>query len=91
MERKCPDIPLSSHPALITSVYRILCTVPTHQLGLIYAGRLLTGLGVGGISATSGTYIAELSPPAIRGRLTGLYAKKPLVFIFHKLLELIVL
>ncbi|KAF7136977.1 hypothetical protein CNMCM5793_006681 [Aspergillus hiratsukae] len=51
----------------------ILCTVPTHQLGMIYAGRLLTGLGVGGISAASPLYIAELSPPAIRGRLTGFF------------------
>ncbi|KAH7132472.1 MFS quinate transporter-like protein QutD [Dendryphion nanum] len=51
----------------------ILCTVPTHQLGLIYAGRLLTGLGVGGIAAVSPIYIAEISPPAIRGRLTGFF------------------
>lgn len=51
----------------------ILCTVPTHQLGLVYAGRLLTGLGVGGIAAVSPIYIAEISPPAIRGRLTGFF------------------
>ncbi|KAF2475048.1 MFS quinate transporter-like protein QutD [Lindgomyces ingoldianus] len=51
----------------------ILCTVPTHQLGLIYAGRLLTGLGVGGIAAVSPIYIAEIAPPAIRGRLTGFF------------------
>ncbi|KAL5117171.1 hypothetical protein ACEQ8H_004859 [Pleosporales sp. CAS-2024a] len=51
----------------------ILCTVPTHQLGLIYAGRLLTGMGVGGIAAVSPIYIAEISPPAIRGRLTGFF------------------
>lgn len=51
----------------------VLCTVPTHQLGLIYAGRLLTGLGVGGIAAVSPIYIAEISPPAIRGRLTGFF------------------
>ncbi|KAK6410624.1 hypothetical protein LTR95_018187 [Oleoguttula sp. CCFEE 5521] len=51
----------------------ILCTVPTHQLGLIYAGRLLTGLGVGGIAAVCPTYISEIAPPAIRGRLTGFF------------------
>ncbi|KAF2113146.1 MFS quinate transporter-like protein QutD [Lophiotrema nucula] len=51
----------------------ILCTVPTHQLGLIYAGRLFTGLGVGGIAAVAPIYIAEISPPAIRGRLTGFF------------------
>ncbi|KAK2778765.1 hypothetical protein FQN52_002680 [Onygenales sp. PD_12] len=51
----------------------ILCTVPKNQLGLVYAGRLLTGLGVGGIAAVSPIYIAEISPPAIRGRLTGFF------------------
>jgi MFS family permease len=51
----------------------ILCTVPTHQVGLIYAGRFFTGMGVGGIAAVSPIYIAEISPPAIRGRLTGFF------------------
>lgn len=35
----------------IFTVGAILCTVATDQLGLLYAGRLLTGLGVGGIAA----------------------------------------
>ncbi|GAB7358845.1 hypothetical protein MBLNU230_g4068t1 [Neophaeotheca triangularis] len=51
----------------------ILCTVPTDQLGLVYAGRLLTGLGVGGIAAVCPIYTSELAPPAIRGRLTGFF------------------
>lgn len=51
----------------------IMCTVPTHQIGLIYSGRFFTGMGVGGIAAVSPIYIAEISPPAIRGRLTGFF------------------
>lgn len=51
----------------------ILCVVPKGQLGLIYAGRTLTGLGVGGIAAVCPIYVAEISPPAIRGRLTGFF------------------
>lgn len=61
---------------IIFIVGAILCTIgtaPSHSLGLIYAGRLLTGLGVGGIAAVSPIYIAEISPPAIRGRLTGFF------------------
>lgn len=42
-------------------------------LGLIYAGRVLAGLGVGGGSNITPIYISELSPPAIRGRLVGVY------------------
>ncbi|KAF2212119.1 hypothetical protein CERZMDRAFT_121371 [Cercospora zeae-maydis SCOH1-5] len=57
----------------IFTVGAVLCTVPTTQLGLVYAGRLLTGLGVGGIAAVCPIYVAELSPPAIRGQLTGFF------------------
>lgn len=42
-------------------------------LGLILAGRVLAGVGVGGCSMTVPIYISELSPPAVRGRLVGLY------------------
>ncbi|KAF1816755.1 quinate permease [Eremomyces bilateralis CBS 781.70] len=42
-------------------------------LGLMYAGRVLAGLGVGGSSMVVPIYISELSPPAIRGRLVGIY------------------
>ncbi|KAL1793187.1 hypothetical protein ACET3X_008169 [Alternaria dauci] len=51
----------------------IMCTVPEDQLGLVLAGRFFTGMGVGGIAAVSPIYIAEISPPAIRGRLTGFF------------------
>jgi sugar porter (SP) family MFS transporter len=42
-------------------------------LGLIIGGRVLAGIGVGGCSNMTPIYISELSPPAIRGRLVGLY------------------
>ena len=42
-------------------------------LGLIYGGRVLAGVGVGGCSMIVPIYISELAPPAIRGRLVGLY------------------
>ncbi|KAI7218912.1 general substrate transporter [Hortaea werneckii] len=51
----------------------VLCTAASGKLGVLYAGRLLTGLGVGGIAAVCPIYVAEISPPAIRGRLTGFF------------------
>ncbi|KAG7104723.1 Quinate permease like protein [Verticillium longisporum] len=42
-------------------------------LGLIIGGRVLAGFGVGGCSNMTPIYISELSPPAIRGRLVGIY------------------
>ncbi|KAI5917923.1 general substrate transporter [Camillea tinctor] len=42
-------------------------------LGLILGGRVLAGIGVGAASMIVPIYISELSPPAIRGRLVGIY------------------
>lgn len=42
-------------------------------LSLILAGRVLAGIGVGGCSNMTPIYTSELSPPAIRGRLVGIY------------------
>ncbi|KAF2748195.1 general substrate transporter, partial [Sporormia fimetaria CBS 119925] len=42
-------------------------------LGLIIGGRVLAGLGVGAASNMVPVYISELSPPAVRGRLVGIY------------------
>ncbi|KAI0018600.1 general substrate transporter [Xylariomycetidae sp. FL0641] len=42
-------------------------------LSLILGGRVLAGFGVGGCSMVVPIYISELSPPAIRGRLVGIY------------------
>ncbi|KAJ7797329.1 quinate permease [Mycena olivaceomarginata] len=48
---------------------------PNADRGLapLYVGRVIGGLGVGAVSLTVPIYIAEISPPAIRGRLVGLY------------------
>ncbi|KAI9659954.1 MAG: hypothetical protein M1821_001306 [Bathelium mastoideum] len=42
-------------------------------LGPIIGGRVMAGFGVGGASSLVPIYISELSPPAIRGRLVGIY------------------
>lgn len=43
------------------------------NLAPILAGRVLAGVGVGGASMIVPIYISELAPPAIRGRLVGIY------------------
>ncbi|KAL7962737.1 quinate permease [Trichoderma compactum] len=42
-------------------------------LGQIIGGRVLAGFEVGGCSNMTPIYISELAPPAVRGRLVGLY------------------
>lgn len=48
-----------------------LCSVG--RIGLMYAGRAFTGLGVGSSSLVIPQYIAECAPPAVRGGLVGLF------------------
>lgn len=43
------------------------------KIGLLYGGRVLTGLGVGGSAMILPIYIAECSPARIRGRLVGIF------------------
>lgn len=50
----------------------VLQTVASTERSLIYAGRVLVGLGVGTITAAAPVFLAEISPPAIRGQLVGL-------------------
>ncbi|KAK7983440.1 quinate permease [Apiospora arundinis] len=42
-------------------------------LGLIIGGRVLAGFGVGGMSNIVPIYCSELAPPAVRGRIVGIY------------------
>ncbi|GLB38871.1 putative major facilitator superfamily, sugar transporter (TC 2.A.1.1) family protein [Lyophyllum shimeji] len=60
----------------IFSVGAILTTVadePHSGLKLMYAGRVISGLGIGGISAVAPAYVSECSPKEVRGRITGLF------------------
>jgi len=38
-------------------------------LGMLVVGRLLSGLGIGSVLVAGPMYIAEISPPALRGRM----------------------
>ncbi|KAF5383294.1 hypothetical protein D9615_004778 [Tricholomella constricta] len=60
----------------IFSVGAILTTVAKDKhngLQLIYAGRVISGFGIGGISAVAPAYVSECSPKEVRGRITGLF------------------
>jgi sugar porter (SP) family MFS transporter len=48
-------------------------TSATHAIGQIYAGRVIAGLGIGGMSSITPVFVAENCPPAVRGRITGLF------------------
>jgi MFS family permease len=48
-------------------------TAAHHELGMIYAGRVIAGLGIGGMSSITPVFVSENAPPAVRGRIAGLF------------------
>jgi len=46
---------------------------PSNGLAMIYGGRVISGVGIGGISAVAPAFVAECSPKNVRGRITGLF------------------
>ncbi|KAJ6148293.1 hypothetical protein N7497_010275 [Penicillium chrysogenum] len=48
-------------------------TAATSELSYMYSGRVVAGLGIGGMSAITPVFVSENCPPAIRGRIAGLF------------------
>ncbi|KAJ7194408.1 sugar transporter [Mycena pura] len=60
----------------VFSVGAILTTVaksPSNGLALIYTGRVISGVGIGAISAVAPAFVSECAPKEVRGRITGLF------------------
>ncbi|KAF8889439.1 general substrate transporter [Gymnopilus junonius] len=61
---------------IIFVVGAILTTVAkggSQGLAEIYAGRVISGLGIGGLSAVAPAFVSECAPKDVRGRITGLF------------------
>ncbi|KAJ7233106.1 general substrate transporter [Mycena rebaudengoi] len=63
---------LASAVFLVGSALQIASNAST-GLGIMYAGRIIVGLAIGTASNLAPIYVAEIAPPAIRGRLIGIY------------------
>ncbi|GAB7349949.1 hypothetical protein MBLNU459_g0645t1 [Dothideomycetes sp. NU459] len=48
-------------------------TAAHHSIGQIYGGRVVAGLGIGGMSAVTPVFVSENCPPKVRGRISGLF------------------
>jgi sugar porter (SP) family MFS transporter len=44
-----------------------------HGIGMIYGGRVVAGLGIGGMSSITPVFVSENAPPKTRGRIAGLF------------------
>lgn len=58
-----------SSPQILATV-----TVGSRGINYVYATRIISGIGIGGISVVSFAYVSECSPKDVRGRTIGLLA-----------------
>ncbi|KAF8469802.1 general substrate transporter [Russula ochroleuca] len=62
---------------VIFAVGAVLQTIANGEghrgLGYIYSGRIISGFGIGAISAVAPAYVSECSPTQVRGRITGMF------------------
>ena len=59
--------------SMVIIVGIIMQSAASGNLGAMYAGRFISGIGVGAASTINPIYVSENAPRAIRGLLTGLY------------------
>ncbi|KAL9708939.1 hypothetical protein Ac2012v2_007755 [Leucoagaricus gongylophorus] len=58
---------------LIGAILQTVASGPPNGLRLIYGGRVVAGVGIGGISSVAPAFVSECSPKEVRGRITGLF------------------
>lgn len=61
------------YSSLVFLVGGTLMTAAHGKIAMLIAGRGIAGLGIGAVSLVVPVYIAETSPPSIRGRLVGIF------------------
>ncbi|KAL9077908.1 MAG: hypothetical protein Q9157_003175 [Trypethelium eluteriae] len=59
--------------AVLAGIGGMMQAASSGNLGALYTGRLIEGLGLGAATMLTPTYISENAPRAVRGMLVGLY------------------
>ncbi|KAK3621012.1 hypothetical protein LTR56_023055 [Elasticomyces elasticus] len=60
----------------LCSIFLVGAAIQTgahHEIGLIYGGHVIAGLGIGGMSSVMSVYVSENCPARQRGRISGLF------------------
>lgn len=58
---------------LVFSVGGVLQVVNSHSIGVFYAGRIISGFGIGAATVLVPMFSAEMSPVHLRGNLGSLF------------------
>ncbi|KAL1658512.1 general substrate transporter [Schizophyllum commune] len=58
---------------VVGAILTVVANGGSKGLSEIYAGRVISGFGIGGVSAVSPAYVSECAPKEVRGRITGMF------------------
>ena len=58
----------------VVGIAIFLSSSATGNIGMIYAGRFIAGVGIGQTTVVAPTYLAETAPRAIRGLCVGAFS-----------------
>ena len=66
----------------LTWIVGIIVFLTSSTLGQVYAGRFIMGLGIGQAGVIAPVYLAEVSPPTMRGMMVCMYGMSEYLGIF---------
>jgi MFS family permease len=58
----------------VVGIAIFLASAPSGNIGMVYAGRFIAGVGIGQTTVVAPTYLAETAPRAIRGLCVGAFS-----------------
>lgn len=58
----------------VTGISIYLAAASNGSIGMVYAGRFIAGVGIGQTTVVAPTYLAEVSPRAVRGLCVCMFA-----------------
>jgi len=58
----------------VLGVAIFLASAPSGNIGMVYAGRFIAGVGIGQTTVVAPTYLAETAPRSIRGLCVGAFS-----------------
>lgn len=59
--------------SVVFSIGGVLQVVNSHSIGAFYAGRVISGLGIGAATVLVPMFSAEMAPKKLRGQLGSLF------------------
>ncbi|KAJ5087438.1 quinate permease [Penicillium angulare] len=79
---ECVGILWTMRELCLTWIIGLIIFMTSHNIGQVYAGRFVMGLGIGQAGVIAPVYLAEVAPPTMRGMMVCMYGMSEYLGIF---------